>query len=155
MPAHFADTTAFLLGKTALGLGFNAAYQANIVLVGLQAYTDYYFPVKNADDPTNFFTISYGASVGVVPFDGMIGAFLEARATSLLTGPRRTELFSYLGVRGHLADIVEPSLWLCLPIGSVTDVTGLQIGIGLHVMYDVADAISLGKASPSDRPLLE
>jgi hypothetical protein len=155
MPAHFADTSAFLLAKTAVGLGFNAAWQASIVMLSLQAYSDYFFPVKNADDQTAFFTLSYGASVGVLPFGDVLGIFLEGRSASLLTGPRRTEFFTYLGARAHFADLIEPSVWLCLPVGSVNDATGLQIGFGLHVMYDVADAVTIGKSVRQDQPLLE
>jgi hypothetical protein len=150
-PAHFDDLTAFLLEKSAFGAGVNAAWQTNIVYLGFQLYSDYYFPVSGANDQTSFLTMSYGASVGVLPFGDLVGFFLEGRAASLFAGPRRTEFFTYLGARGHFADFVEPAAWIAIPIGDVHDVSSFQFGGGLRFSYDIQDAIVLSKGSSRDR----
>src|SRR5262249_19231985 len=121
-PAHFADLSAFLLEKSAFGLGVNAAWMTNIIYIGFQLYTDYFVPVSGANDREKFLAFNYGASVGVLPVGDLIGIFLETRAESIFAGPRRTEFFTYLGARAHF-EFVEPAVWLALPLGSVRDVT--------------------------------
>lgn len=148
-PAHFADTSAFLLEKSAIGFGASAAYQIGMIYMGAQLYSDYYIPVQNAENQEAFLTVSYGASVGAFPFGSIVGFYAEGRATSLFAGPGRTELFAYLGARGHLLNFIEPAAWICLPIGSVSDVTGVQLGAGLHFTYDLQDAIVFGRAPAS------
>jgi hypothetical protein len=143
-PAHFVDTWAFLNDKTDLGLGMNAAWQYGMFYSGVQLYGDYYLPVANAIDQTSFPTLSYGASVGVLPLEELLGVYLEGRATTLFTGPTRTEFFTYLGVRSRFLDYLEAAVWGSLPIGSVGRVSGVQLGAELRFAYDIDDVITLG-----------
>jgi hypothetical protein len=159
-PAHFVDLSAFLLEKNGFGAGANAAWMSGLIYLGAQMYADYYVPVSGANDQSSFMALSYGASVGAMPIGDIFGVFLEGKATSLLAGPRRTEFFTYLGARGRFADLVEPAVWIALPLGSVHDVTGFQFGASLRFAYDVEDAIvlsksSAGESSLQDRPLLK
>ena len=123
--------------KTALGLGTNAAWQYDLFEVGLQLYLDYFTPVEGAQETTSFLAFSYGASFGVLPFGDLVGFFAEARAVSLFAGPRRTEFFAYLGARARLLDYLEPALWVGYPLGSVSNVSGLQVGLELRFSYDL------------------
>lgn len=143
-PAHFVDTWAFLNDKTDLGLGMNAAWQIGMFYSGLQLYGDYYLPVANAIDQTSFPTLSWGASVGVLPLDELLGVYLEGRATTLFTGPTRTEFFTYLGARSRFLDFYEVAVWGSMPIGSVGRVSGVQFGAELRFAYDIDDVITLG-----------
>lgn len=153
--AHFSDTYAFFLEKTALGLGLQLAWQWEFLYTGVQLYTDYFFPVSGAADQTNFFTLSYGFSVGALPFGDIIGAYVEGRATSLLAGPRRTEFFMYFGVRARLLEYLEPGLWVGLPLGSIADVSGVQFGAELRFSYDLAEILDSGTFTRQDQPLIE
>lgn len=153
--AHFSDTYAFFLEKTALGLGLQLAWQWEFLYTGVQLYSDYFFPVEGAADQTDFFTLSYGFSVGALPFGDIVGAYVEGRATSLLAGPRRTEFFMYFGVRGRLMEYIEPGLWVGVPLGSVADVSGVQIGAELRFSYDLADILDTGTFTRQDGPLVE
>lgn len=145
--AHFADTYAFFWENNAIGLGVNAAYQISIVHLSAQMYLDDFIPVKRSDnDPRSaFFAFGYGASVGVRPLDDMLGVYLEARGTSLFAGPRRNELFTYLGVRGHFLEYLEPALWASLPVGSVSRASSFQFGAELRFTYDVEGVIVRGR----------
>ena len=153
--AHFTDTYAFFLEKTDLGLGVNFAWQWDMLYVGAQLYADYFFPVGGSLDRQSFFTLNYGASVGVLPFGEIVGAYLEGRATSLFAGPGRTEFFVYGGFRGRLLDYIEPAVWVAFPLGSIRDVSGLQIGAELRFSYDVEAIVDSGKLNRSDDILLE
>lgn len=154
-PAHFTDTYAFLLEKSDLGIGASAAWQAGMFALGAQVYADYFFPVANALDQTRFLTMSYGASFGVLPFGEIIGAYIEARATSLFAGPRRTELTSYAGARGRFLSWMETALWIALPLGSISEVSGLQVGGELRFSYDVEDTGSGTRPTRQDPLLFE
>ena len=136
---YFTDAWAFNTNQTALGLGLNAAYQYSMVITQIQLGGDYFLPMVSSAQ--RFVTLNYGASVGVVPFGDLVGFFLEARATTTFIGATRTELFTYLGARGRFADLFEPSLWVGLPIGTVADVTGLQLGVEVRLAYDVPDVV--------------
>ncbi len=153
--AHFADTYAFFLEKTDLGLGFNLAWEYSIFSAGFQFYLDYFFPVSDAINRSKFLTVSYGTSIGARPFGDIVGFYFETRTTSLMAGPTRTEVFTYLGARGKFLDILEPALWLSLPFGSVSNVTGLQAGIDLRVTYDLNDVLDSGKTQRGDINLFE
>lgn len=137
--AYYADPYAFLNNNTAVGLGINAAYQYSLVEVQLQLGGDYFIPVVS--NAQQFLSFQYGASVGVLPFDQVAGFFVEARATTTVVGAVRTELFTYLGARGRFADLIEPAIWVALPIGSVAVSTGLQLGVELRLAYDVPDVV--------------
>jgi hypothetical protein len=157
-PAHFADTYAFMLEKNNLGLGAQVAYQIGIVHSSLQLYFDYFFPVEsNAVDNSKFFTINWGAAVGVLPLESdILGIYAEARTSSLLLGPGRTELFTYLGARSHFLEYLEGALWVSLPIGSVNRVTGFQLGADLRFSYDINEVITVGRSGGrQERGLLD
>lgn len=156
-PTHFADPYAFMLEKNNLGLGAQVAYQIGMVYTGVQAYVDYFFPVEsNAVDDSKFFTINWGASVGVLPLENnLLGIFAEARTSSLLLGPGRTELFTYLGARSRFLEYLEGALWASLPIGSVNRVSGFQFGADLRFSYDIDEVITVGGARGQERGLLE
>ncbi|MBK8011485.1 MAG: hypothetical protein IPK13_09045 [Deltaproteobacteria bacterium] len=156
--AHFVDTHAFFLEKSALGVGATAAWRYQMLAFGAQFYADYFFPVQSTgvSQRTSFLTLHYGASVGVLPFGDIVGAYLESRATTLVVGPRRTELFAYLGVRGRIADVFEPALLIGLPFGSVGDVSGVQLGFELRATYDAAALFEPSKKElGKDRGILE
>ncbi len=153
--AYFADTYAFFLEKADFGLGASAAWQWDILRLGAQFYADYFVPVSDAQDRTSFFTVSWGASVGALPFGDLVGFYAEARAVSLLAGPGRTEFFTYLGVRGHFMKYLEPALWLTLPLGSVRNANTFQVGAELRFSYDVFDIVDPGKSNRLDLPLME
>lgn len=142
--AHFADTYAFFLEKTDIGLGASLTWQWKILRFGAQLYTDYFIPVSDAVDRTDFAALSWGASVGALPFGDIVGFFAEARAVSLFAGPGRTEFFTYLGARGRLLDMFEPALWITLPLGSVRNANTFQIGAELRFSYDVYDVVDPG-----------
>lgn len=154
-PAHFVDTYAFLLEKTDLGLGVNAAWQVGMIYAGVQVYGDYFLPVSTALDQTSFPTLSYGVSAGVLPLGDLLGVYLEGRATSLFSGPTRTEFFTYLGARGRFADSMEVAAWGSLPIGSVARVSSIQFGFELRVAYDVVDVVTIGRTGSREADLLE
>lgn len=139
--AHFADTYAFFLEKTGVGLGSSAAWQYDMFEFGLELYLDYFTPVEGAEERTSFATLSYGASFGILPWEDLVGFFAEARAISLFAGPQRTEFFAYLGARGKFMDYVEPALWLGYPLGSISNVSGLQVGAELRFSYDLQDIV--------------
>lgn len=141
---NFADLHAFLLEKTDVGAGASLSWKHAWLVLGAQVYGDYLFPTEVATDRSSFFALSYGLSLGALPFGRAVGGFLEARAVSLLGGPQRTEVFSYAGFRARLLDALEPALWLGVPFGSVTDVTGLQVGAEIRVSYDVRSIVELG-----------
>lgn len=147
---HFADLYAFLLEKHAFGGGAGAAWGYGMFHVAAQLYFDVYVPTPSSDDPLSFLVVSYGLSAGVRPLD-YLGAFIEARGTALLAGPGRHEVFTYLGIKGYLMDHIEPALWVSLPIGSVFDVTGFQVGGELRFTYDLEGIIRYGKGRSSDQ----
>ncbi|MCB9653072.1 MAG: hypothetical protein H6729_02925 [Deltaproteobacteria bacterium] len=156
--AHFVDTHAFFLEKSALGLGATAAWRYQMFAFGGQVYADYFFPVQSTgvSQRASFLTLHYGLSVGVLPFGDIVGAYAEARATTLVVGPRRTELFTYLGVRGRIAEIFEPALFIGVPFGSVGDVSGVQIGLELRGTYDASALFESSKKDlAKDRGLLD
>ena len=139
---------AFLLEKTGLGLGVNAAYQWGMVHFGAQVGSDVFLAVGDIDT-TNKVTINYGFSVGVLPFGERLGAFIEGRAVSLL--PARTEFFTYFGARGQVFDYIEPAIWVGLPVGSVRNVNRFQVGAELRFSYDVHDVVEKQTQRRDDR----
>lgn len=143
-PAHFVDTYAFALEKTDIGGGASLAYVADIFHAGLQLYLDYFFPVSDSSDALSFTALSYGVSFGLRPWGDIVGFYVEGRGTALVAGPRRSELFTYLGARGKFFDYFEPAVWISLPIGSVNRVSSLQFGMELRVSYDFEGVISKG-----------
>ncbi len=143
-PAHFVDTYAFALEKTDVGGGASLAYVADIFHAGLQLYLDYLFPVKESFDRLSFTALSYGVSFGLRPWGDIVGFYVEGRGTAMVAGPRRSELFTYLGARGKFFDYFEPAVWVSLPIGSVNRVSSLQFGMELRVSYDIEGVISTG-----------
>lgn len=154
-PAHFTDTYAFTLEKTDIGAGISAAYVAEIFHGTAQLGLDYYFPIKDTADQLTFTALSYGVSFGVRPWGDILGFYLEGRGTALVAGPRRSELFTYLGVRGKFFDYFEPAAWISLPIGSINRVSSLQFGLELRVSYDVEGVISTGTSRGRGTRLLE
>ena len=148
--AHFSDTYAFFLEKTDVGLGATAAWQHQFLYVGAQVYADYFIPVSDALDRSQFLTFNYGLSVGALPFGDLVGFYAEARATSLLAGPGRTELFTYLGARARLLDHLEPALWVAFPLGSVRNANTFQLGAELRFSYDLYDVVDAGGAGRRD-----
>lgn len=155
LPAHFVDTYAFMLEKHDFGVGAIASYEIGMLHVTGQIYGDYFLPVKDSGDELSFLALAYGVSIGIRPFGDLIGAYAEGRGTSLLTGPRRAEFFSYLGVRAHLLDYLEPALWISLPLGSVGRVSSVQFGGELRFSYDVEGVIVRGKGRAAGPSLLE
>jgi hypothetical protein len=141
--AHFSDTYAFFLEKTSLGGGASLSWSRGIFSLAMQLNADYFSPVKGALDQTSFLTLGYGASVGALPFGDLVGFFAEARATSLFSGPGRTELFAYAGARARLPLGFEPALWVALPLGSVAEVSGAQLGVELRFAFDRPERLEL------------
>jgi hypothetical protein len=161
--AHFSDTYAFFLEKTALGLGVNLAWQWELITTGVQLYSDYFFPISDSADQTDFFTIAYGFSIGALPLQpfvegalqDLLGVYVEGRATSLLAGPRRTEFFMYFGIKSRILEYLEPGIWIGLPLGSVSDVSGVQIGAELRFSYDLEAVIDTGTFTREGDPLVQ
>ncbi|MCA9552291.1 MAG: hypothetical protein KC933_19810, partial [Myxococcales bacterium] len=139
---HFADTYAFFMEKTNVGLGASAAWQYQLFYFGAQFYTDYFIPVAGSVDPTSFFTLNYGVSFGALPFGDLVGFYAEARATSLLAGPGRTEFFTYFGARARFFEHLEPALWIAFPLGSVRNANTFQIGAEIRFSYDLYDVLN-------------
>lgn len=140
--AHFADTYAFFLEKTDVGLGASVAWQYKLFYLGAQLYTDYFIPVSDALDRSHFLTFNYGLSLGALPFGDLVGFYAEARATSLLAGPGRTEFFTYFGARARLFEHLEPAVWVAVPLGSVRNASPYQIGAELRFSYDLYDVVN-------------
>lgn len=141
---NFTDLYAFQLEKVDLGLGGSFAWRTDYVLLQAQLYFDYLFPTPIASERVSFLAISYGASVGLQPIGDIVTPYLEARAVSLVGGPSRTEMVSYLGVRSRFFEILEPALWVGLPIGSAANVSSLQFGGELRISYDLRDIVKFG-----------
>lgn len=150
--AHFNDAYAFFADKTDVGLGVSLAWAYDIFQLGVQLGGDYFIPLAGTPDQSRFFTLGYGASFGVLPWGELVGFFAEFRATSLLAGPGRTELFAYAGARGRLAGIFEPGIWVGMPFGSVREVSGPQLGLELRVSYDMLELIGPAARSTSALP---
>jgi len=154
-PAHFVDTYAFALEKSDIGAGAGVTYMNDIVVGSAQLYVDYFLPVSETKDRLTFTTISYGLSFGVRPWGEIVGFYLEGRGTALVAGPRRSELFTYLGARGKFFDYFEPAMWISLPIGSVNRASSFQFGAELRVSYDIDGIISKGSSAKRSSDLLE
>ena len=144
LPAHFADTSAFLLEKHAFGLAAATSWELGIVHAGAQLNLDYLSAVQGSLQDSSFFAMGYGGAVGVRPWGDIVGAYLEFRGATLLVGPRRSELFTYLGVRGRFFDLVEPAAWVSLPLGSSAGTNTIQFGGELRFEYDVDGVIVRG-----------
>lgn len=153
-PAHFDDPYAFTLEKNDFGLGISAAYQIGMIFTGVQMYGDYFVPVSDSQDTQRFPTFSWGATVGVMPVGELLQIHLEGRSTTLISGPGRTDFFTYLGVRSRFIEHGEAAVWGALPIGPVNRVSGFQLGIDVRYTYDIQDAIILGTGA-GDRGILE
>ncbi len=134
---NFADTYAFFLENHSLGLGANFAWRWKWLYTGVQLYGDAFIPVGESSQNTAFTSVSYGASVGVLPFGDWVGFFAEGRGTSLFIGGGRNEFFTYLGARGRVFDRFEPAVWIAVPVGSVQDVSPIQFGFELRFAYDI------------------
>lgn len=149
---NLGDTYAFMAEQTDLGLGASLAWQRDWLLVGAQVYVDYFLPTEIAANQNDLLTLSYAASVGVLPFGDIVGAFLEVRALSFLAGAQRTEAFAYAGFRAHLFEVFEPAIWAAVPVGSVAETSSAQVGLELALRYDVRSIVQLGNRLNGDRP---
>ena len=138
---HFTDTYAFFLENHDFGLGANFAWQWKWLYTGLQLFGDLFVPVGGASQTSSFTAISYGATVGALPFGDHVGFFVEGRGTSLLLGGGRNEFFTYLGARGRLLEMIEPALWIGLPVGSIREASPIQFGLEVRFSYDVVDVL--------------
>ena len=154
LPAHFADTYAFLLEKHDFGLGFSAAWMWKFLHVSGQAYGDYYLAVADSANKQSFAGISYGVSVGVRPFGDVLGAYAELRSSSLLVGPGRRQGLAYLGARGRFLGWLEPAAWIALPLNAGSGADSLQFGGELRFAYDVESVIVRGKERAEGEELL-
>ena len=139
---NFPDTYAFFLENHDFGLGANFVWQWRWLYTGLQLFGDVFVPVGGASQDATFSAISYGASVGALPFGDWLGFYVEGRGTSLLLGGGRNEFFTYIGARGRFIDRLEPAIWVGLPLGSVREVSPVQVGIELRFSYDVDDVLA-------------
>jgi hypothetical protein len=144
-PPTFADTYAFFLEKHMVGGGVSVAWEASIVHVAGQLYLDGFLPVGNSSDQTSFLALGYGVGVGVWPLEDWLGVYAEARGVRLFLGPNRTELFTYVGVKSRLLEFFEPAVFVGIPIGSIAEVTGPQLGVELRFSYDVESVVDRGR----------
>ena len=138
---NFVDTYAFFLENHDFGVGANLVWRWKWLYTALQVYTDVFVPISDSAQSGAFTAISYGASVGALPFGDIVGLFAEGRGTSLLLGGGRSEFFTYLGARARFLDWIEPAAWVALPVGSVREASPIQFGIELRFSYDVDDIL--------------
>ncbi|MBI4821111.1 MAG: hypothetical protein HY791_32930 [Deltaproteobacteria bacterium] len=143
LQANFPDTYAFLLEKHDIGAGFSAAWGFDMFTFTTQAYLDYFLAVSGSRSQFSFPALSYGLGVDVRPFGEWIGAYAEARGTSFLAGPQRTEIFTYLGARARTGAL-EPALWVSLPLGSISTASTLQFGAEVRFAFDLQAVIVRG-----------
>ncbi|MBI2376714.1 MAG: hypothetical protein HYV07_22140 [Deltaproteobacteria bacterium] len=139
LTAHFPDTYAFMLEKHDLGAGFSSSWGFDMFTFTAQAYVDYFLAVSESRSRFSFLSLAYGGGLGVRPFGDWLGLYGEFRGVSFLAGPQRSEIFTYLGARVRTA-MLEPGLWVSLPLGSISSASSLQLGLELRVAYDV-DAV--------------
>ena len=151
---NFADTYAFFLENHDIGLGGNFVWQWRWLYTGVQLFGDLFIPVGSASQDTVFSAISYGATVGALPFGDLVGFFVEGRGTSLLLGGGRNEFFTYLGARGRFLDMIEPAIWIGIPVGSIQDASPVQFGVELRFAYDL-DAILEPRRARREQDILE
>jgi hypothetical protein len=145
-PPLFADTWAFVLEKHDFGLGVNTSYEKSVFHISGQFYADYFLPVPGAESTLKFLTLSYGGSLGIRPLGDLVGLYAEGRGLSLIAGPIRNEFFLYFGARAHFLDHIEPALWVSLPLGSVREVSPVQLGLEVRLTYDVEAVIEHGRS---------
>lgn len=134
--AYVVDTYAFLADYHDLGIGASLAWQYGWLTFNTQFYLDYFFPVDSTE-LGDFANLSYGMGVGALPFGDIVGGFAELRAISILRGSGRTEAMADFGFRGRFFDLLEPAVFLGIPIGSVSGNTSIQFGVELRVSYDL------------------
>ena len=146
---HFVDTYAFFLENHSVGIGANVAWQWRWLYAGVQLFGDVFIPVDGTTQSRTFSAISYGASVGALPFGDYVAFFVEGRGSSLLLGGGRNEFFTYLGARGQLLDMIEPAVWIGLPLGSIREASPIQFGLELRFSYDVVDVVEPRRRSRS------
>ena len=138
---NFTDTYAFFLENHDLGLGASFVWQWRWLYTGFQLFGDLFIPVGGATQDATFGAIGYGATVGALPFGDWVGFFVEGRGTSLLLGGGRNEFFVYAGARGRFLDWLEPALWVGVPLGSIQQVSPVQVGLEIRFSYDIDDII--------------
>ncbi len=138
---NFVDTYAFFLENHDFGLGANLAWRWRWLYTGLQLFGDLFVPVGGGSQNTTFGAISYGASVGALPFGDLVGFFVEGRGTSLLLGGGRHEFFAYAGARGRFLETLEPAIWVAVPLGSIQDASPAQLGLEIRFSYDIEDVL--------------
>lgn len=136
-PANFTDLYAFLIDKHGPGFGFSTSWLFGIAHLGAQLYGDYYLTVSAAEIEQSFFALSWGASVGVQPLDDLLGVYAEIKGATTFIGPNRWELQGYLGARLRPVDLFEIAAWAALPLGSILDVSGIQVGVEFRVAWDI------------------
>ena len=78
---------------------------------------------------------------------------MEARGTTLISGPVRNEWFLNVGARGRLMGLLEPALWIGIPIGSISRTSSIQLGAEIRVSYDVESVMVRGKSTKDERLL--
>lgn len=132
---HFVDTWAFLPDFWDVGAGASLSWGFEGLTLQSQLYLDYLFPLDEAE--RDLVALSYGAGVGYAPWRWISG-WVEARATSLLTGFSRTEMVAYAGARARLWDLLEPAVFVGVPVGSIADTSSVQLGAELRIAYDRA-----------------
>ena len=152
--ANFVDTYAFFMESHDFGLGANFVWRWKWLYTGFQLFGDIFVPVGDASQDTAFGAISYGATVGGLPFGDLVGFFIEGRGTSLLIGSGRNEFFAYAGARGRFLDMIEPALWVAVPLGSIREASPVQFGLELRFSYDVDDVLE-PRRSRRDDDILE
>ncbi len=150
-PVYFVDTYAFLADYYDVGLGSSFVWSHGMLYVAAQLFLDYYIPLDSENQ--DLLALGYGASVGVLPWS-WLGAFAEARATSLLTGLSRTEMVGYFGLRGVFWKVFQPAAFVGIPAGSIADVSTVQVGFELQATYDVGGRVRR-KAVASEPKLTE
>jgi len=144
-PANYSDLNTFLIDKHGPGGGFGTSWRFGIAHLGAQLHGDYYLAVGAAREQLEFFSLAWGASVGVLPLDDLLGVYAEVKGATTFVGPNRTEVQGYLGARVRPTELFEFGVWASLPFGSILAVSGIQFGAELRVVYDV-DSLELAGA---------
>ncbi len=143
---NFVDSFAFQPDLHDIGAGANLAWRHRSLESITQLYIDYFFPVASEESLTDFFGISYGASVAYYPLPrDYIALIAEARGTSLLRSGGRTGAIANVGARGRIFRRFEPAVFVGFPMGAIDGASGVQIGAELRFSYDVERPCQTGQ----------
>ena len=56
-----------------------------------------------------------------------------------------------LGVRGRLMELLEPALWIGIPIGSISRSTSVTVGAEIRVNYDIESIVVRGRGDDGSK----